>query len=203
MRDGHVFCGVQVEEGITGHAPAIQRVAAAFGVWRSPFGDTATSSSIFFQHSTSSSLDFSSLLRTRQYCQHTSQHISLMGNTQAKLSAGLEQTKRNAKCNTPKRKASPTPLHQSIKRRAIILDGGHTPDDLSDFPRDEKPCEALREILDEDEKFLELPQLFDRVGVVARKYGMDDGLLHRTIEGRTLSRLSRADRGNGPSQCPK
>ena len=186
MRDGHVFCGVQVEEGITGHAPAIQRVAAAFGVWRLPFGDTATSSSIFFQHSTSSSLDFSSLLRTRQYCQHTSQHISLMGNTQAKLSAGLEQTKRNAKCNTLKRKASPTPLHQSIKRRAIVLDGDHTPDDLSDFPRDEKPCEALREILDEDEKFLELPQLFDRVGVVARKYGMDDGLLHRDYRGQDI-----------------
>jgi hypothetical protein len=40
--------------------------------------------------------------------------------------------------------------------------------------------------LGEDEKFLELPQLFDRVGVVTRKHGMDDGLLHRNYWGQDV-----------------
>lgn len=109
-----------------------------------------------------------------------------MGNTQAKLSAVPQQSRRNANCNTRKRRASPAPLDTNNKRCAIAIkaeDTDHTREDLPSVPNAKKPCGPLRDSLDADEQFLELPQLFDLVGVVAKKHGVDDGPLHRSYRG--------------------
>ena len=112
-----------------------------------------------------------------------------MGNTQAKLSAGSEKIKHDTNCNKLKRRASSASLDISAKRRAIALKTEDI-DDTHDQPpkilKDRRPYEALRDHLDEDEKFLELPQLFDLVAAVAKKHGMDDGPLHRSYRGQDV-----------------
>jgi hypothetical protein len=141
---------------------------------------------VFSLSNTSQPLNYFDFQRT---CHQLPRHTSPMGNTQAKLSALPEQAKRDANHNSLKRSASPASLDACVKRRAFALDDevtDHTTDGLSHFSKDKKPCEALRDSLDEDEKFLELPQLFDLVSVVAEKHGMDDGLLHRNYRGQDL-----------------
>ena len=110
-----------------------------------------------------------------------------MGNTQAKLAASPEKTKRNVNHNTLKRQASPDPSDKHLKRRAIARideNTDHTRENSTGSSKDQKPCAPLRDSLDDDEQFLELPELFDLVGTVAKKYGMDDELLHKNYRGR-------------------
>jgi hypothetical protein len=112
-----------------------------------------------------------------------------MGNTQAKLSAAPEQTKRDAKCNTLKRQASPPLLHTFSKRRAIVSkaeDNDHAHESLLEVPQTNMPYGPLRDCLDEDEKFLEQPHIFDLVAVVAKRHKMDDELLHRSYRGQDV-----------------
>jgi hypothetical protein len=112
-----------------------------------------------------------------------------MGNTQAKLSAAPGPTRCHTNGNTRKRQASPSPLDTSNKRRTIALkaqDSDYTRENLPESPTTNKPCGPLRDNLDADEQFLELPQLFDLVAVVAKKYKVDDELLHRSYRGQDV-----------------
>lgn len=109
-----------------------------------------------------------------------------MGNTEAKLSVFPEQTRHVASYNTLKRPESPHALDTSNKRRAIVLeanDADHTNDIPTSLPHSNMPCDELRDSLDDDEQFLELPELFDLVGAVAKNHGLDDELLHRNYRG--------------------
>lgn len=116
-----------------------------------------------------------------------------MGNTEAKLSAPPEQAKLDANYSTLKRRTSSPAPGTSNKRRAIAPeanDTGHTDDIPASLSDSNKPFEELRDCLDEDEQFLELPQLFDLVGVVAKKHGLDESLLIRNYRGQdALSHL--------------
>ena len=116
-----------------------------------------------------------------------------MGNTEAKLSAFPEQTKHAASYNTLKRPTSPPALDTPNKRRAIVLevnDADYTDDIPTSFYHSNMPCEGLRDSLDDDEQFLELPELFDLVGAVAKNHGLDDELLHKNYRGKdALSHL--------------
>ena len=122
-----------------------------------------------------------------------------MGNTQAKLAPIIEQAELGARNNTSKRQASSPLLGTSIKRQIIAVSledtTDYTHDELSDLPKDNQPGGSLRDSLDEDEKFLELPQLFDLVGVVARKYELDDKPLHKDYRGQDLISSFRSDSG--------
>jgi hypothetical protein len=110
-----------------------------------------------------------------------------MGNTQAKLAPILEQAESRTRDNTLKRGASLTSLDPSTKRRAHALqssDSSHSHDILPHSScMDTKLREEVRDSLDGDEQFQELPQLFDQVYLVANKYGHDDTLLHRNCRG--------------------
>ncbi|GAB7324226.1 hypothetical protein MBLNU13_g07582t1 [Cladosporium sp. NU13] len=97
-----------------------------------------------------------------------------------------EQNESGATGNIIKRAASPSSSDTSNKRPTLALtakDTCNTGDETSTLPAADIPCEELRGSLDEDERFLELPQLFDLVGVMAEKYGLDDELLHRNYRG--------------------
>lgn len=110
-----------------------------------------------------------------------------MGNTEAKLPAFPEQTKHVASYNTLKRPTSPPAPDTSNKRRAIVLevnDADHTDDIPTSLPHSNMPCEELRDSLGDDEQFLELPELFDLVGAVAKNHGLDDELLHKNYRGK-------------------
>jgi hypothetical protein len=113
-----------------------------------------------------------------------------MGITQAKLAPIVRQAEHGAPKDTLKRAASLPLPDASIKRRANALEPedttDQTHDELSSSSKDNKSCETMRDSLDEDEKFLELPHLFDLVGIVAQKYGMDDELLHRNYRGQDM-----------------
>lgn len=112
-----------------------------------------------------------------------------MGNTQAKLAAVPQQTRRDADCNTRKRQASPAPLDTTNKRRAVApkaQDTDNTHENRRLSPNTNELCGPLRDTLDADQQFLELPQLFDLIAVVAKKYKMDDELLHKNYQGRDV-----------------
>lgn len=109
-----------------------------------------------------------------------------MGNTQAKLSAPPEQAKRDAQYNSLKRPRSPLALDASNKRHIIAFEAdviSQTEDVPTSLSDSNKPQEELRDSLDDDEQFLELPHIFDLVSVVAKKYNLDDELLHKNYRG--------------------
>lgn len=153
-----------------------------FGVQQTPgcltLADTTTQHSIsLFTKDPSLSGCSSAHQRTHQEEYHCLQHASPMGNTQAKLAPIIGQGESGAKLSTLKRQASPSPPESPYKRRALTLkvdDSGHAKDELSGLSEENTPSEVLRDVLDQDEHFLELPQLFDLVGVVAKKFRMDD-----------------------------
>jgi len=150
------------------------------------FVATTPSIVVFSLTNTSPPPDYFDFKRTSQDSHHLPQYTSPMGNTEAKLSALPEQAEYSANYSTLKRPASPPALDTSNKRRATALevnDTGHTHDIPTSSSESNKLHEGLRDSLDDDERFLEQPQIFDLVGVVAKKYGLDDELLHKNYRG--------------------
>jgi len=109
-----------------------------------------------------------------------------MGNTQAKLAPTLEDAERGTRGNTLKRAAIPDPLDAPNKRRGHAIefsDTGHLNEIMPHLSERSKPHETLRNSLDRDEQFLELPHLFDLVGAVAKRMSVDDKFLHKNYRG--------------------